>query len=1127
MRSLLRVLFVAFIAYSGTLSTCFCTEAGNLVPLRRFYNTHTNEHQYTTDEVEAAKWRKLEHFNEQVIVGFVSRSESEGTVRLYRGSKANGRHVYYVGQRPGSVRTVDDNFKAHVWRAGDDGRVGVYCSTWIDGGDVYFDDLIEAVDRFSANTLKDLKVTRLRPQVTATYFVYPSPRRKAMLAQQARAESVSAAKDADIDRGSQVPGMAVHSAERIDLASELGDGVLRFNELLLDDPVTSFEMTEDGKQVLFTHQLANRVSVYDVLGGAVTQVIETPAPRSVICRGGKAYVANFGTGTISVFDRSLDWRLVSKLRTLKPNIVHLSAARGDKFNDELLVTCHGPGRQASYQDSHTMLVDVRRNLCRNLSSDPIAMVSADGALVYTQNSFNLSPSGGIKGWDYSRFTTPGAKRDPVIQGGAMQTPYTYQIVPGSFLLAQNTIFGGSELQQMPGDFGKLIVPDLAQKVFYTLTADIVRAHTYNAAFTQLDLRPVKYPAGYEDIAKLVFPVHRIRDYLLDHPVAYTHGNQLHLFVLTATAGRVLTAETSAFKAVDDPPRHLAQNDDSPTGPTKEHAADLNQPNESSGSMAVASGGSDEAVAVNPGDTRQSFADVIARCEPSVVRITTSGNDGNGIGSGFVVDDRGTVVTNCHVLIGANEARVHFANGDTADVLGTLVIDDARDIAVVKIATIEHPALVFSKALPRKGEEVVALGAPLGLAFTATRGIVSAVRSEEEFSKEFGSDRAGTWIQVDAALSPGNSGGPLINDLGQVVAMATLASTGAAQNLNFGISAADIGELITGAWTSTLLPLAEGAAKMKIPTRSRTPEGEASPEISEVPSAALSKYLKTCEQQYVKLVRDLRKEGGRLNNMLQEMKRGDTFILKENRDDGDIVRQRTQRGAKWYFRDERTKDRAIDFVRNRIDELNKLTSSLKGPSDHQSIVNLAANYGPFLDGRDVGEVGFLSEAVVLSAINHTEALIVYDGAIYLITLETTAGIASGEFLRARPAYVVGTATVKSPRGGSAVVTLLRSVSKAELAAVAPSKPPVKPASHIAEDTPTEPKDPVQSPEPVRTWRDKSAQHSVIATLVNFDLKAVQLRKEDGTIISVPTNNLSQDDIDYLKQKWQEQQAATAK
>lgn len=1129
MRSLLRILVIAIVpAFAGVLPNRCAAEPGNLVPMRRFHNAQANEHVYTTDDVEAAKWRKLKQFSEQVIVGFVAPSDLPGTVRLYRGTKPSGRQVYFVGERPGGVQKVDDTFKAYVWRTGDDGRVGVYSSTWTDGGDVYFDDLLEYIEKYSANTVKNLNVSRLRPQQTPTFFVYPSPRRQAIIAQQTPKDAPDA-KVSKTDSGSTTSTMAAKPTPRIVATPEADDDTVRFKELLLDDPVTCFEMTEDGRHVLFTHQLANRVSVYDVLRGEVTKVIESPSPRSVICRGEKTFIANFGTGTISVYDRSLDWRLAAKLRTLKPDIVHLSAARGAKFNDELLVTCHGPGPEASYRDSHIMVVDVRRNLCRNLSSDPVAIVSTDATLVFTQGSFNLSPSGGIKGWDYSRFTTPGAQRDPVIQGGVSQTPSVYQIFPGSYLLGQNTIFGGTSLQQMPGDFGNLIVPDLAQKLFYTLTANVIRAHAYDAVFSQVDLRPIKYPTGYEDINQVVFPIQRIREYKLDHPAAYTHGDRLYLFVLTSTAGRVLIAETPALRPIDLSTTPIEPKGDSTSVAAKEEMAALDKPKDNSSTMPGASGGTKEPAA-SLGETRKGFADVIDRCEPAVVRIETKGNDGDGIGSGFVVDDRGTVVTNCHVLVGANEARVQFADGSTAEVIGTLAMDEARDIAIIKISSIEHRSLAFSADLPRKGEEVIALGAPLGLAFTATRGIVSAIRSEEEFAREFGSDRAGTWIQVDTALSPGNSGGPLINDSGQVVAMATLASTGIAQNLNFGISAADIVELLKGAWTSTLLPLADGAAKMKAPKRSRSSEGESAPDLTQVPADALRMYLKACEQQYVKLVRDLQKEGSRLNKMLQEMKKGEPYIPDELRDDGDIVSQQSPRGVKWYFRSERVKDRAIDFVSERIDEIKELLSSLKGANDRQSVVNLAANYGPFLDGRDVGKVGFLSEAVVLSAVNDTDVLIVYEGAIYLINLDTTAGIASGDFLQARPAYVVGTATVKSPRGGSSVVTLLRSVSKDELETVASSGQTDKPASKATDAKQVIPKDSpdsAKSPEPARTWRGKDSKYSVVATLVDFDAMTVKLRKEDGSVVSVSTSYLCAEDIEYLKQKWQAKKASEAK
>jgi hypothetical protein len=95
--------------------------------------------------------------------------------------------------------------------------------------------------------------------------------------------------------------------------------------------------------------------------------------------------------------------------------------------------------------------------------------------------------------------------------------------------------------------------------------------------------------------------------------------------------------------------------------------------------------------------------------------------------------------------------------------------------------------------------------------TATRGIVSAIRQ----GAELGSQQQGTWIQVDAALSPGNSGGPLINASGQVVGMSTLASQGTAQNLNFGISVRDIAEALQKARTASTMALATGVGRVQM------------------------------------------------------------------------------------------------------------------------------------------------------------------------------------------------------------------------------------------------------------------------------------------------------------------------
>jgi len=204
-----------------------------------------------------------------------------------------------------------------------------------------------------------------------------------------------------------------------------------------------------------------------------------------------------------------------------------------------------------------------------------------------------------------------------------------------------------------------------------------------------------------------------------------------------------------------------------------------------------------------------LTDLIKQVEPSVVRIDVEGKHGGGIGSGFVVDSSGIVVTNHHVIAGASKAEVSFQNKKTAQVLGTLYLDKNRDIAVLKIAGDSYSALKLAKELPLKGASVAAFGAPVGLSFTATEGIVSAIRKIEEL-KEYTSKTAGTWIQTSTPISPGNSGGPLVNRRGEVVGANTMAMV-AAQNLNFAISSLDLAEAVKAARQLSLVKLDAGAA----------------------------------------------------------------------------------------------------------------------------------------------------------------------------------------------------------------------------------------------------------------------------------------------------------------------------
>ncbi len=523
--------------------------------------------------------------------------------------------------------------------------------------------------------------------------------------------------------------------------------------------------------------------------------------------------------------------------------------------------------------------------------------------------------------------------------------------------------------------------------------------------------------------------------------------------------------------------------------------------------------------------QSSLADVIELCEKSVVRIETKANDGDSLGSGFVVDGKGTIITNCHVLAGATEAKVHFADGTTGDIVGTFVIDQARDIIVARISVAGKPQIPLGATLPRKGEPVVALGSPHGLSFTATRGIVSAIRSTEEMKRDLGdSDLRGTWVQVDAALSPGNSGGPLVNERGEVVAMSTLASRGSAQNLNFGISAADIQNAITLAKNNPLIPLQIGTSRIKSKDSDSQPGpgGGMSPDQrilrrESASNGVIKKYVEECKESFNYLTRDLRKESERLSAKLKEMKNGEPYIPPNIENEGaDIVRVQIplRKNVKWFFRSESVKNRELARQEARIREISKLKADIKSPSDLKSLFLLAWNFGPKLDTRRNNTIGFMSEAIVVHAFNAHDVLIIYEDSPYLMWIESTAGLTLGEQIMPRPVFVSGTATARIRGETSISVTVLQSVTEDEL------KDAMRPAGTVNSDlagaNAAASGGAASASDGYRTWNDVSGKFSVEALLLSSDAVKVRLKKRDGKVIEIPITTLCDADVKYINQ-----------
>lgn len=155
----------------------------------------------------------------------------------------------------------------------------------------------------------------------------------------------------------------------------------------------------------------------------------------------------------------------------------------------------------------------------------------------------------------------------------------------------------------------------------------------------------------------------------------------------------------------------------------------------------------------------------------------------GTGSGFIFDSNGLILTNAHVVNGADRVSVVLKDGRTLE--GKVVGEDrATDVAVVKVEAQNLPTITLGNSDElRPGEWAIAIGNPLGLDNTVTAGIISATgRSSAQIGIP---DRRANFIQTDAAINPGNSGGPLLNERGEVIGMNT-AIIGDAQGLGFAI-----------------------------------------------------------------------------------------------------------------------------------------------------------------------------------------------------------------------------------------------------------------------------------------------------------------------------------------------------
>jgi S1-C subfamily serine protease len=196
----------------------------------------------------------------------------------------------------------------------------------------------------------------------------------------------------------------------------------------------------------------------------------------------------------------------------------------------------------------------------------------------------------------------------------------------------------------------------------------------------------------------------------------------------------------------------------------------------------------------------SLIEIFEKSEPGVVRVNVQRNDTGGgtggVGSGFVFDKKGHIITNAHVVKNAVKVAVTFLDGRSynAEIIG---VDEFTDIAVIKVNAdliLLHPLSLGDSSNLQVGEQIAAIGNPFGLSGSMTSGIVSQLGRLLPSGAGYSIPDV---IQTDAAINPGNSGGPLLNMRGEIIGINTAiqSTTGEFTGVGFSVPSQTIAKIV--------------------------------------------------------------------------------------------------------------------------------------------------------------------------------------------------------------------------------------------------------------------------------------------------------------------------------------------
>lgn len=190
-------------------------------------------------------------------------------------------------------------------------------------------------------------------------------------------------------------------------------------------------------------------------------------------------------------------------------------------------------------------------------------------------------------------------------------------------------------------------------------------------------------------------------------------------------------------------------------------------------------------------THEDFSGIIADVVKGVVSIGTD----KAAGSGFIISKEGYIVTNAHVLTGANQIQVQTSDSKVypATLIGS---DGFYDVALLKIDGIFNVLPLADSNQLQVGKKVIAIGNPYGLSFTVTEGIISALHRTGPNGKT-------EYVQTDVSLNPGNSGGPLIDTQGRIIGINNF-KVGSAENLGFALESNSLKRVVNTIANATLI-----------------------------------------------------------------------------------------------------------------------------------------------------------------------------------------------------------------------------------------------------------------------------------------------------------------------------------